>query len=274
MRALPSEVIALIDQLFSWASNKDVAAPRMILSPELYPKLATVAEMVSRIPQELIRLQGTDLAEYVFSVSAMASTLDLYRQQRAMPMRDQGGVHWAELEGINVFGSKNPIILLRKHLANCSDNIPSAGTSELPFFADPELRAALTTELSDVGQVLADREWKAATVLGGATLEAILFWALSGLRTELLGLKDKPAKPLDEWKLYQMIDVARRLDLIEESTKDLAHLARDGRNLVHPAAVKRERRDCDKASSHTVVGAIEAAVRDIGAFCVKHGRKL
>jgi len=273
LRALPSETVSLIDILFPWA-GANAAAPRMILNPEVYPKLMTVAKMASHIPEELLRFQGSELAQYVFSVSAIETALSVYRERMALPARDTMGIGHVELAGLEYFANQSPIRLLRFLLARAPDVVPALGTSNFPFFSDEQLRAALHQELSDVAQSMADREWKAATVLGGATLEAVLFWSIKGMGTELAALPDKPKEPIDNWELRRLIDVARKLGLIEESTKKLAHLARDSRNLVHPSAVLSERRDCDKASSHTVVGAIEAVIRDISEFCQKRDRKL
>jgi len=60
--------------------------------------------------------------------------------------------------------------------------------------------------------------------------------------------------------MCQMIDAVRKLDLIDESTKDLAHLGSGRQESRHPAPVRQDRRDCDKATSQTV----EAATQDAG----------
>jgi hypothetical protein len=247
----------------------------MILTPEVYPKLMTLAKMISHVPEELLNLQGSELEQYVFSVSAIETTLSMYRERMALPARDRTGpLSDVELTGLEYFARQSPVRLLRLLFAKAPDFVPSPGTSELPFFSDKRMREALHREISDVAQSIADREWKAATVLGGATLEAILFWSIQGMQTELAAMPDKPKEPIAEWELRRFIDVARKLGLIEENTKKLAHLARDARNLVHSGAVLRERRDCDKASSHTVAAAIEAVVRDISELCRKQIRKL
>jgi hypothetical protein len=247
----------------------------MILNPELYPKLMTVAKMISRVPEELLRFQGSELQAYVFSVNEIETSMALYRERMALPARDRmGPLADIELTGLEYFARQNPIRILRNLFASAPDSIPSPGTSELPFFSDERMREALHRELSDVAQSIADREWKAATVLGGAALEAILFWSIQGMQTELAALKDKPKEPIEAWELRKFVDVARKLGLIEENTKKLAHLARDARNLIHPGAVLKERRDCDKGTSYTVTAAIEAVVRDLSAFCRNHNRKL
>jgi hypothetical protein len=272
--ALPSEIVSAIEQFFPWVLREGSAPLQMVLNDEHYPKLATIAELIERIPDALIRLQGAEMAEFIFIRFAIEDALELYRRQREMPMREQGLIRRAELTGLGAFGSKNPILALWMHLSRFPDTIPVEGTAELPFFSDTELRKVLASEISDVSESIAGREWKAATVLGGAVLEAILYWSVSGMPVERTALKSKPAKAIEKWKLAELIDVARDLDIITEATQKLAHLARDARNLVHPAAVQRERRDCDKATSQTVAAAIEAVVRDIEAFCQTNGRIL
>jgi hypothetical protein len=241
--------------------------------PSAQRAVCALSQQFQQIPEELFQFQGDELVEFTFCISAIDDALDLFRRQIELPAKDQISIQWAELEGASVFGNAHPLRLLRKCIAACPESLPAAGTSDLPFVAETGLRNTLSIEISDVGRAIAGREWRAATILGGAVLEAILYWSLKAMTTELAGFQHKPPKPIDDWQLSQMIDVARGLKIIEESTKKLAHIARDARNLVHPAVVHKERRSCDKATSQTVAAAIEAVVRDIGAFCLVAGRK-
>jgi hypothetical protein len=113
-------------------------------------------------------------------------------------------------------------------------------------------------------RALNNNEWKAATVLGGATIEALLHWrlgqpkptpaeiatAVSNLRTK--NPKFRAPRSLDDWDLGHFIPVAEELKLNKPSTAKAADLARDLRNLIHPGAGVRKNALCDKATAHVI----------------------
>jgi hypothetical protein len=266
--ALPSDVVQLIDTFFPSGVPGNLQVN--LASSTNLSAIVGIAELV---PAHLITLKGNDLAAYICSTEAIRTELAILRE-RSAASSGPGPTYFSTLRPLSDFGNLSPVQIIRDSLKRCPDSIPSPGTSELPFFRKAELREALQLEISDVAQALADREWKAATVLGGAALEALLFWAIKGMANELAALADKSKDPIDKWELQKFIEVARKLGLIEEKTRKLADLARDARNLVHPGAVLTERRACDKASSLTVAAAVEAVARDIAVFCEKHGRQL
>ena len=51
-------------------------------------------------------------------------------------------------------------------------------TTELVFIPDAGLREGLRLDISTANQALANGEWKAATVLAGSVVEALLLWAV------------------------------------------------------------------------------------------------
>ena len=242
------------------------------LEPASQAKVTSILGLADLVPPQLLVIKGRDLAGYICSISTIRAELALLH---GLYERGGGSVSmFPHLKPLSDFDNLSPIQIIRNSLAKCPDAIPAVGTAGLPFFSDQFLREALRNEIAAVEQSLVDREWKAATVLGGAALEAILFWSIKAMPTELASLPNKPSDRVEDWKLRQMIDVARQLGLIEESTKKLAELARDTRNLVHPGQVLKSRADCDKATSQTVAAAIEAVVRDIASFSYQHAREL
>ncbi|MBZ5624940.1 MAG: hypothetical protein LAQ69_40490 [Acidobacteriia bacterium] len=263
---LPSEIVAEIDRLYPWAVNGP-SSDTLVVGEIDCANLGAIVELVDRVPEHLLNMSGPELFRYIRSLAAIRDAVHSFRN-----MSPQGRLQIGST--LKAFNGDSPVFTLRHSLAKCPDSVPSPTTSELPFFSDPALREALRNDLSDIERSLIDREWKAATVLGGAALEAILFWSLKGMPAEIAALQTKPTGPIDGWKLEKFIDVAQGLGLVDPQTRKLADLARDARNLIHPAKVLRSRRDCDKASSLTVAGAIEAVVRDVAAFCRKHNRSL
>jgi hypothetical protein len=99
-------------------------------------------------------------------------------------------------------------------------------------------------------------EWKAATVLGGSLIEALLLWAVArgdlearkaavARAAERVPFKQPDPEKPESWDLIHYIEVARELGEISESTASEARLAKDFRNLIHPGCSDRP---CDETS--------------------------
>jgi hypothetical protein len=93
-----------------------------------------------------------------------------------------------------------------------------------------------------INRAVAHAEWKAATVLAGAAIEALLLWRVnvppptdadiraaitSGLKKEVL--RDKPSDDRERWSLSQFLEVARELSIIKEKTLSAGRLCNDYR---------------------------------------------
>jgi hypothetical protein len=63
-------------------------------------------------------------------------------------------------------------------LAQCSDQYPPRTTTELSFITDPDLRENIRRDIGAIDRSIANAEWKAANVLAGAAIEALLHWRL------------------------------------------------------------------------------------------------
>ena len=167
--------------------------------------------------------------------------------------------------------NKLPFIFLRDCLAECPDEFPSASTSDLAFLANQsKVRDRLRMDMSSVEQALGNGEWKAATVLAGSVIEALLLWAIkqqsSGSIQTAIGLipsKQQPAKSaLDEGRLYDFVNVAKALGLISDATATLCDLARDFRNLIHPGLAISVDQECNRGTARTAAAAIDHVVSE------------
>jgi hypothetical protein len=267
-RTLPSEVVGAIDLIYPWAENGSVQQLR--LTESTCPALSAIAALAESIPGYLITLTDRHLGLFLCAKAAIRSSVDSFWNTSAAERLTIATC----LTAFEFHGKHDPVITLRACLAKCPDSVPAPGTANLAFFQSEPLRNVLREEMSDAEHALITGSWKAATVLGGAVLEAILFWAIKGMSSDLDRLPDKPKEGIEKLELHRLIDVARKLRLIKESTKTQASLARDSRNLVHPGAVLQGLRECDKSSSLTVLAAIETVVRDISEFCAGSRRVL
>jgi hypothetical protein len=146
---------------------------------------------------------------------------------------------------------------------------------QLLFINDAEVRENILRDVGATYRALNNNEWKAATVLGGATIEALLHWRLTQptpTSTEISAAvsKLKAAMPKsnfpssqDDWVLFHFIAVADALKLIKANTAKAADLARDFRNLIHPGVAVRKNQPCDKATAHSAIAALEHVIRDL-----------
>ena len=69
--------------------------------------------------------------------------------------------------------------VLYRVLSQCSDEFPPAHTTELSFVTDTDLRYSIQQDMAAINRAVTHAEWKAATVLAGAAIEALLLWRLS-----------------------------------------------------------------------------------------------
>ena len=165
-----------------------------------------------------------------------------------------------------------------KILLGCLEKCPDEGieptTVKLPFISDPILEESIRKDISASNQALLNGEWKAATVLAGATVEALLLWALKqqnpdDIKTAVSALvaskklrSDTKPTP-DGWVLHQLIEVAEELNVIKNETANQARLAKDFRNLIHPGRSIRIGQKCNKGTAHSAIAAIEHVLWDL-----------
>jgi hypothetical protein len=166
------------------------------------------------------------------------------------------------------------VTVIRRLLAKCPDEFPSTSIGLL-FISDLALRDNIRADLGAVNRALSNGEWKAATVLSGATIEALLHWrlqesspgpvAVNGAINLLVtnGKMSKPHVNLDYWDLHHFIEVAGHLKLLSDDTCNAARLARNFRNLIHPGRVARLAQSCNRATAYSAAGALEHVIVDL-----------
>jgi hypothetical protein len=265
-RVVPSQVVTLIDKLFRFAvTQKDSQQDRVRIDHIYANELAAIVYMADQIPPELIVLAGDHYTAYASSLTAMRTAVTIWQLR--------GGVE--PLENLKGFGYLNPVTLLRRALEQCPDESPAPSTVELAFISEQEFRENLRTDISAANQALSNGEWKAATVLAGAAIEALLLWALqkhsseeiNGTRKTLVSSKQLSSKfstKLEDWTLDPLIKVAEQLGVIKTETTTLARLTKDFRNLIHPGRAIRLAQTCDRGTALSALAALEHVVRDIG----------
>jgi len=264
-RVVPSQIVEFIDLTFPKAKKQTDEGGRgfSLNRPDQHP-CAGVVDLIAQLPAELLVLPGERYTEFVVSVAAIKDTLEIWK------LRDHG------LDVIPRFGDYNPISFIRRALSLCPDEIPSKDTAELIFIREEDLRANLRIDISATNQALSNGEWKAATVLAGSVIEALLLWRLDQFGEEERNtarnclvdeeiFRRDPSDNLDRWHLHAFIELAAKLEVIGEDTSQQTRLAQEYRNLIHPGREKRLGQKCDRGTALAAVAAVEFIVRDLSS---------
>jgi hypothetical protein len=261
-RVVPTQVVEVIDKLFPWAKDQREGDEKNYLSQGNMYSVAGVLDLVDSLPRELITLAPNDFTEFACSVAAL----------RTLVLRWQD--HDFTFNRIPGLRHLSPITLIRQALTKCKDEFPVSGGSHLNFIPDNELRERLRLDIGAVETAFANQEWKAATVLAGSVIEALLLWALEehfsgGVKSAVdrlvaKGISFRKPKPdLKYWELHHYAEVAADLKAVEEDTLKLVRLAKDYRNLIHPGKAERLGQTCNRATAMTAISALDRVTEDL-----------
>ena len=262
-RVVPSQVVSVIDQMFPLAAT----AGQQTLWGGHSAAVSALLELVDQVPAELIVLNAQQYATLVLSRGVLRNALTIWQSGR-------DGWAVTEVPGI---ANLHPISAVRQALTQCPDDIPAPGTAELAFIGDQALRESIRLDISAANKNLSEGEWKAATVLAGSAVEALLLWALenqeaqnpgslAGAATALVAahtLAQQPHANPQRWDLHEFIEVAAHLHTIQHETATQARQARNFRNLIHPGRAVRLGQRCDRATAHAALAAVYFVVRDL-----------
>ena len=227
-------------------------------------------EHVRAIPTELLVLQEEDASALTYAVARMESSLDAWDRQTPVRPHAMRGNEQEPYKGLS------PVAVTSILLSKCPDRFPSPHTRSLAFLAQPDLEDVLRLDMAEVEHCLAGAHWKGATVVGGSVVEALLLWALNRAgvakavaEASAQGLSVPGA--LEDWRLHQLVKVARGLAGVTQDTATAADLTRNFRNLIHPGVTQRKQEKCDRGTAYAAAAAIERVVGDLEA-AVRDGR--
>jgi len=157
-------------------------------------------------------------------------------------------------------------------LSGIPDSVPAPETKGLEFIEDDALRDSIRLDLSDAASALRNNEWKAATVLAGSVIEALILWELTQhVPCDQSKLTSISSKSLEVWDLHHYLEGAAELGCLLPSTIKVADQAKEFRNLIHPGRAQRRDTVCDLGTAHVAVGAADHVARDLAqARCPRH----
>jgi hypothetical protein len=227
-------------------------------------QLHGILKLLEGVPDELIPLTSTDYSEVILAKSAIEQYLE------HSTARGAGAVGY--VEQVNGFDA---ITVIRRALAKCPDEYPPPATTNLLFITDPDLRESIRQDIGAANGALTNNEWKAATVLAGAAIEALLHWRLqepspgaAAAQTTAAALAaggtiKNPDKNIDRWDLHQFLELAADLKLLKPDTRTAANLAKNFRNLIHPGRAARLAQTCNRGTAYSAIAALEHVIGDL-----------
>ena len=143
------------------------------------------------------------------------------------------------------------------------------------FVTDADLRDVLARDIGAVDRALANGEWKAATVLAGSLVEALLLWKVGQpeyaekvgatlVASKLRELAEKRGgSALEHGGLGDYLVLVKEVNIaLRDETLTACGLAQNFRNLVHPGRAQRLGQMCDRSTALTAVAALEHLIRD------------
>jgi hypothetical protein len=262
-RVVPSQIRAFIERAFPWAPNEPEKTMRT-LGLGLASSLTGLLDLTEHLPPELLMVSGDDYTAVVEATASIRQALAMWR----------GGHGNHVVAGSHMNPGMTAVGAIYRAMKHCKDDFPATETAELAFIDDSLTRQALRRDLGGVGRALSNSEWKAATVLAGSLLEALLLWALRKRSASDIGAACKaiatgplknPGPDLisKDWTLLHYIRAASHLKLIKPRTAEQAELAKDYRNFIHPAVEMREQQECGAGTAMGAAAAVHLTILDL-----------
>ena len=214
-----------------------------------------IVGLLRRVPAQLFTVEIEEYVQLEMAIEVIEQTLKRSEhQQYGFPLP--------------FTNNRSPIQIMYSVLTACPDDFPASSAINLGFIADSKTRDSISSEIGSVESALRNGEWKAATVLAGAAIEALLLYRLCQftqeerneavnccLHTKALGHRPKP-DPL-EWTLPEMIETAAQLSLLRSNTLTEARQCKNFRNLIHPGRVLASEAKCNRGTAFSAVAALD-----------------
>ncbi len=254
-RVVPSQVVAFIDAFPALDGRREIDRAYLF----------GLADLLTEIPSQLLIMDPPTHASFICSRARVRETVSAWNAAASAGSNARGYISPA---------TESAIQGIRAGLARCPDESPTTAMRALTFITDPDLRTSLHKDIGAIDQALSNGEWKAANVLAGSAIEALLLWKLQqrpsvdiiNTIAALRGsgeLTRQPDPNLERWDLHEFTEVAAHLGIIKPDTATETRLAREFRNLIHPGRAQRLAQNCDRGTALSCVAALEHVVRDL-----------
>lgn len=268
-RITPSIVVRAIEDTFPWAkaSADKTGQQAETLASDQSPNIGMLVALVDALPSELLPHDSDGQLTIIAAQGAMRAALSAWASG-AHPG------HLPLLRPLSALGGKQPIVAILEVLRRSPDEAPHQGTAALLFLENEEVRLSIRTDASGAHRALGNGEFKAATVLAGSVIEALLLWRVEKLSTAKLKAAKAHADskrtasghgpvskhPPERWVLSEFIDVASGGELIDDMTAANLRLSNEYRNLIHAGRVKRTGSRASLATALSALGGMERLI--------------
>jgi hypothetical protein len=259
------------------APNSPTAIPCDHRVEHLAPAVSAVDVARSqRAPLQVSRIRRSRITEISMPrCAAFVVNVAAIRNQLTLWLVGDTNLRNSPLQPVKGYEPDNPVVVVRRVLEKCPNELPAIGPHGLDFIADDEFRGILLRDLGSTEEALANNEYKAATVLAASVIEALLLWALSQpsrktpvdaskAGSKLLGNASRwgcaasvPSDAPEYGDLGSYLDIVQEIGgVIPKDTFALANTARNFRNLIHPGRAQRTAAQCDRATALATIGAL------------------
>lgn len=195
-------------------------------------------------------------------LSAMNYLLEKGWLERSVVRQDEYSHVFITVEGIDEYDRERSI----GQVAELRPERP-----DFSFITDPDLRSIIERDYEEIQRCLASEAYKAATVMCGSVMEALLLDALlmdeAKARRSPKAPKDKKGeviKNFGRWALNSMIEVTVDLGIIPKETLGFtSHAVREHRNLIHPAVETRKKIAPEKEEANAARAALDLIIKNL-----------
>lgn len=250
----PSVVRDFVRPLLAQRSVGGVGTVTKTWGPDRQPETSVLLTLCEQLDERL-------LAEHFDTDRALTWELTLTAIRSALRWWESGVKDRGLGDGAIVIRPGHPAELVLQLLEGCPDAPTPEALSRLTFVRDEMLRESIARDVDSVDRLLKAEEWKAATVVGGGVLEAILLDRLESddsnrERAKAYMDRKKWKGSLGDWKLGQLIDAAVEMGIVRKDIGGVLNGARAFRNLIH-AGRERIEAPCNRATAYTAYAAIQ-----------------
>ena len=148
--------------------------------------------------------------------------------------------------------------------------IPLAPPDFLSLRLLPGIGGILADRWNEAQKCLDSKAYLAATIIMGSMLEGMLLAVIQQFPKEANSCKTAPfdskrgkVRPIHEWSLSNMIDVAHDAGWLDLDVKKFSHSLRDFRNLIHPYQQLRSATAPDQDTCEISWLVVQAAANDL-----------
>ena len=255
-KIVPSDVVAFIDRAIPKAKAIQNDPKRSDIGGQPLTFYQSLISLIEKIEDSLLPPNSDD---YIHFLAARGTI-----EARIQRPKDINAISIGHVPG----SREHPVIAIRRLFEKCPDTAVPSTTAELQFITDQSYREKLRLDIASVESFLNARQWKAAMVIAGSVIEAMLCFKISEktkreIESVTDNLKNKPNPDPNYWHLSTYVEVAYQLDIIGGKTKEQALLGGEFRNLIHPGRSIREQAECSRGKAYSVVGALYGVIEDL-----------